>query len=205
MHNLEMPFVFPGCGIYRDHRVSEEIGPGPVSPVVIGRWCAERHINDSAILIRSHVPSPDISSGAVFPSAIQPCLMAGLTRTGNRLKLPQFRAGPRIVGASIPRGAVFFLSCTRSDHHNIPEDRWNSVVWNHHVEDALVAKARIELTRTGIQRDQAASCCKQNARRIPAVSRPPGDTSRGGLATLHVISPDFFPGLWFKRHDSGLR
>src|SRR5258708_5010965 len=97
MHNLIVPLILTCRGIYRDHRISEQIGALPVCAVVIARRTSEGHVDDVAGLVGGHGKSPVVDARTVFPVVALPDFVTGLTRPRHGVELPQLCSGPHII------------------------------------------------------------------------------------------------------------
>src|SRR5262245_19977999 len=101
MYRLEIPLQFPRCRLKRNQRTSEQIHTSAISAVKIVVRSTERDVHDAAIFVDSHEVAPGVHTGSALPAVPLPSLMTRLARPGHRMKLPEFRTGPRIVGAGI--------------------------------------------------------------------------------------------------------
>src|ERR1051326_7487559 len=96
MNGLEIPLEFAGQRVHRNNRVAEQIIARPIAAPIIAGGGAERHVQDAAPLIESHVPAPDVDAGSFFPAVIQPGFVSGLAWAGDRMEFPDLGSRSRI-------------------------------------------------------------------------------------------------------------
>src|SRR5262249_8444091 len=62
---------------------------------------SKRHIDSTGLFIQRQIPTPDIHTGPIFPTIVEPSLMSRLTGARNRVEFPKLLAPPDIEGARI--------------------------------------------------------------------------------------------------------
>src|SRR4029450_1407215 len=121
---------------------------GPVTaPVVVWTGRFDCHVEDSALGIERLRERPAVRAWPVSPAIAFPCLVAGLTRLGHRVKVPNLRATPGIERANAPGRSV------RPQNQKIPIDGRRRVIGRDHVDLAILGASGCDGARTGIERD----------------------------------------------------
>src|SRR5262249_60924801 len=122
MHGLEVPFVFPRQHVDRDDGICKEICAWTVSTPVVGSRPTKGGVEDAALLVYRHVPSPVVHAGAAFPPLVQPGFVSLLTRARHRMKLPQLCTGPRVKRTRVARRTDWHLPRCRAKNDGILVD-----------------------------------------------------------------------------------
>src|SRR5262249_51259631 len=161
-----VPLVLAGVGIDRHDRIAEKVLAGSIAAVVIRGGAADGHEDQAAILVGGHEPAPGVRAGAAFPSLVHPRLIAHLSWTADGLKFPGLLAGAGIEGARVAGWTVLLFAGSRADHDQIPDDRGNAPVGDHHVDLAFAAEARVEFAGVRVETDQPIRAGEDDARGI---------------------------------------
>ena len=116
MHLLEVPAIFPGGELDRQHRGRVQVVAGAEGAVVVGSGIAGREIEEAELGIDGR-RLPDRRT-AVLPRVVvlRPRLVTGLARTGNRVEGPDQPAVLRVVGLEAAARAAIAAGETDDDH-----------------------------------------------------------------------------------------
>src|SRR5262249_11119039 len=101
MDGLEIPLQLARFCIDSYDGVAEEIVSRPIAAPIVSRRRSERHVENGALLVERHVPTPDVYTRAILPAVVEPCFVPDFTGTGHRMKLPKLRACARVICARV--------------------------------------------------------------------------------------------------------
>jgi hypothetical protein len=100
LDGLEMPDSLARVGVEREERVGEQVVPGPVRPVKIGRRRSGGNVHDPSLLVHRHA-RPVVRGTRVFPGVFRPGVIAVFAGVRDRVKRPSNLARPNVEGAEV--------------------------------------------------------------------------------------------------------
>src|SRR5215469_15284473 len=101
VHSLEVPLHLSRSGVQAHQRLSEQIGAGAPSAVVVAGRRRSRQVEQPASLVQRH-RRPDVRMTAISPGAVLPRSRAWIfLRLRNYRKSPNAFPGPRVDGLDV--------------------------------------------------------------------------------------------------------
>src|SRR3569623_161004 len=104
VHRLEIPKQLSTGSSHSNNRTAEKIITWAIRPDAIIVRRSKRHVENAALLIYGHI-APDIDPGTLLPALAAPALIAGLSRTRDRVERPNQLARMDVPRPRIPGGA----------------------------------------------------------------------------------------------------
>ena len=108
---LEVPLQRARLRVEGHRRVAEEVVAGPIAAVVVHARTADRHVDDSALLIDGQRERPDVVAGAILPAVVAPRVVTDFAGPRDGVKVPHLLAGARVVGVHIAFLSLLVVRC----------------------------------------------------------------------------------------------
>src|SRR5262249_6013544 len=143
-----------------------------------------------------------VGAQPVLPAVALPGVVAHFARLGNRVELPELRAGACVKGAWIADSANRTWWTIRTDDDHVPIDQRNRVVQHDTVDLAVRTILRVVCSGHSVQRNQAAAGRYEDARGERTIAGPKRHAASRRRAAGHDVPPALLSGLRIERNDT---